>query len=176
MNSGDITLTIFILWVFTMLHSFSKISQQLDTIKQNWGDYRCKPSIMPFANIFGHDAFENFTYCIQNIQNMFMAQGMGPINDKLNSTGNTLGSAGSGLGGMTSMVDQMRNNSANGTTGTFSIFGNAAVEFKRASSTIKDTINKMSATVTSQGHALNAGASGASSGAGQLKHTISKIP
>lgn len=176
MNSGDITLTIFILWVFTMLHSFSKVSQQLDTVKQNWGDYRCKPSIMPFANIFGHDAFENFTYCIQNIQNIFMANGIGPVSDQLDSTGATLGSAGKGMGGMTSMVDQMRSNSANGSTGTFSIFGNAAVEFKRATSTIKDTIDKMNASATSQGHALNAGASGATSGTEKMKNVISKIP
>ena len=159
-----------------MLHSFSKVSQQLDAVKQNWGEYRCKPSIMPFANIFGHDAFENFTYCIQNIQNSFMAKGMGPISDQLDSTGTTLGSAGNGLGGMTSMIDQMRSNSANGSTGTFSIFGNAAVEFKRATNTIKDTINKLSASATSQGHALSAGASGATSGAGEMKHVISKIP
>lgn len=175
MNSSDITLTIFILWVFTMLHSFSKLSLEMNNIKQNWSDYRCKPSIMLFANVFGHDTFDNFNYCIQNIQSSFMGNYTGPIKDRHDQATNSMGSGGLAMGNTTSMTSTMRSNQSSGATGTFSIFGNAGVEFQRAAGTVKDTIKKMSAAVTSQGHAMNAGASGGKGGMKNLMDTIKKV-
>ncbi len=33
-------------------------------IRQNWGQYRCMPSIAPFAKFYGHDLQETLSFCI----------------------------------------------------------------------------------------------------------------
>lgn len=40
-------------------------------VADNWSTYRCDPSIMPFASIYGHDTVENFNYCMSNIFGTF---------------------------------------------------------------------------------------------------------
>jgi len=40
-------------------------------ISENWPKYRCSPSIMPFAGLYGHDTNENFQFCMKN---MFQVQ------------------------------------------------------------------------------------------------------
>ena len=42
-------------------------SDSIEEVKKNWAKYRCQPSIMPFAFIYGHDTGENFQYCMGNI-------------------------------------------------------------------------------------------------------------
>ena len=39
-------------------------------IKDDWPKHRCTPLIMPFAGFFGHNAKENFEFCMGNIFNM----------------------------------------------------------------------------------------------------------
>jgi hypothetical protein len=44
--------------------------QQAVNIKEvqaHWKDYRCLPSIMPFAALYGYDTAENFEFCIKHI-------------------------------------------------------------------------------------------------------------
>jgi hypothetical protein len=55
-----------ILLFFGLFYGASVLSD-LKTIKDNWPQKRCNPSIMPFASFFGHDAKENFDYCMGNI-------------------------------------------------------------------------------------------------------------
>jgi hypothetical protein len=68
-------------------------------VADNWPKYRCDPSIMPFASIYGHDTVENFNYCMSNIFGTFS-------NDTTSSFG----------GAMTGFTDilQMLLNSING--------------------------------------------------------------
>ena len=80
MTTSDIRLTIFIIFLFSVLHTFSKITLELNNVKNNWSIYRCKPAIMIFAEAYGHDAYENFTYCIQNIQSTFVENDLKDVN------------------------------------------------------------------------------------------------
>lgn len=36
-------------------------------ISKNWEKYRCEPTVMPFASFYGHDATENFNYCLKGM-------------------------------------------------------------------------------------------------------------
>lgn len=36
-------------------------------VKDDWATYRCQPMVMPFASLFGHDAKENFEFCLGKI-------------------------------------------------------------------------------------------------------------
>lgn len=57
-----ITILIFIGFFF-LASSVSNIAE----IKKNWNKYRCDPSIMPFASIYGYDTASNFNYCMGSI-------------------------------------------------------------------------------------------------------------
>ena len=44
--------------------------QQVDDyqkVRENWKEYRCQPSIMPFASFYGYNTAENFQFCLKNI-------------------------------------------------------------------------------------------------------------
>ena len=46
---------------------FLLVSSNTIEIAENWPKYRCSPTIIPFAGLYGHDAVENFNYCTKAI-------------------------------------------------------------------------------------------------------------
>lgn len=36
-------------------------------VSANWPKYRCSPTIMPFASLYGYDTSQNFNYCLKGI-------------------------------------------------------------------------------------------------------------
>jgi hypothetical protein len=48
-------------------------------VSRNWEKYRCSPSVMPFAKMYGHDATENFNYCLQGMFSGKMGSILGPF-------------------------------------------------------------------------------------------------
>jgi hypothetical protein len=56
-----ITIALSIAWYF--------VNSALDfnEISKNWAKYRCNPAVMPFAGAYGHDATENFQFCLNQI-------------------------------------------------------------------------------------------------------------
>jgi len=43
---------------------FSSRIFNINHVKKNWAEYRCSPTIMPFASFFGHNTAENFNFCM----------------------------------------------------------------------------------------------------------------
>jgi hypothetical protein len=48
-------------------------------ISKNWPKYRCSPSVMPFASVYGYNTTENFNYCLQNVFNGQVGGVTGPF-------------------------------------------------------------------------------------------------
>ena len=48
-------------------------------ISKNWPKYRCSPSVMPFASVYGYNTTENFNYCLQNAFNGQVGGVTGPF-------------------------------------------------------------------------------------------------
>jgi hypothetical protein len=48
-------------------------------VARNWPKYRCSPLIMPFAGLYGHDAGENFNYCMKNVFSANASAVLGPL-------------------------------------------------------------------------------------------------
>lgn len=65
--SNGIAVIIFMLIIFAVtfygVNSLSNIAK----IRKNWPEYRCSPSIMPFATFYGYDAAENFQFCMGKV-------------------------------------------------------------------------------------------------------------
>ena len=76
MKGSDIFLAVIIILIFLALYSFNIIAVGMKKIQSNWPQYRCNPTVMPFASHFGQDPMANFTYCIQNMQKNFMQSGI----------------------------------------------------------------------------------------------------
>lgn len=79
MKLSDVFNSILILGLFLGIYSYSLLQTQFNQIKKNWPKYRCNPTIMPFAEHFGHDAGRNFTYCIQTMQGNYMNYLLKPV-------------------------------------------------------------------------------------------------
>lgn len=60
-------------WFFILSFLFAGIWYFLNSavdvveIKRNWPKYRCTPSVMPFANLYGYNVNENFQFCLRSI-------------------------------------------------------------------------------------------------------------
>jgi hypothetical protein len=46
---------------------FLLVSSNTKEIAENWPKYRCSPTVIPFAGLYGYDAAENFNYCTKAI-------------------------------------------------------------------------------------------------------------
>lgn len=59
----------FIILLFVMIGGWVVLFLLADTsdVSKNWPKYRCSPTIMPFASLFGHDTAENFNYCMSSM-------------------------------------------------------------------------------------------------------------
>lgn len=58
---------IFITVVFSGLWYLLNNTINIAEISANWPKYRCSPSVMPFASVYGYDTAENFQYCMKQI-------------------------------------------------------------------------------------------------------------
>ena len=54
--------------IYSLQYGLSVIFD-LKNINENWAEKRCSPTIMPFAGLFGHNAKDNFEYCMGSIFN-----------------------------------------------------------------------------------------------------------
>ena len=71
---GDILTSMVILFSFFLCLTLIMSSGQLQNIQDNWGEYRCIPSVMPFAGFLGPPGTttsNNFSYCTQSAMTSF---------------------------------------------------------------------------------------------------------
>jgi len=153
MGSKDFIISIFIILVFTILSMGSVLTGGIEQVKREWPKYKCHPAVMPFANVFGHDTGDNFTACIRTLQSDYMGHLMQPIQYQLSMVSSLTGQ-------LTGSLDVMRGG-LSGITGSFGktmggvlqMFDGIKIEFVRFSTTLKDTLGKLSGTIITVLHA-----------------------
>ena len=60
----------FLILIAIIIIMFNLISQNtagIQKVKKNWAKYRCQPSVMPFAALYGQNTADNFSFCMKNI-------------------------------------------------------------------------------------------------------------
>ena len=62
-----------LLILFAIGFYYTTVSTNMREVSANWAKYRCDPSIMPFASLYGYNTAENFNYCLGGIFNTFSA-------------------------------------------------------------------------------------------------------
>jgi len=82
-------------------------SDTIEEVKKNWPKYRCQPSVMPFAFLYGHNTGENFQYCMGN---MFQGSAMevaGPFAGMIGTFAETVGASMNGINSLRQSVATM---------------------------------------------------------------------
>jgi len=142
MKSSDITLTIFIIFIFIVLYLFNILSIGIKNIEDDWPTYRCNPVVMPFASIFGHNAVTNFTYCIQTMQGNYMNYLLEPVNYNLNVVTELGQSIENALQSARSFISNLRNFMMSIIQNVFGVFANVLIEFMKVMVELRDMIGK----------------------------------
>ena len=142
-NFKDILNTVVIFLLFKSIIVFVFLMTKMKEVKENWPKYRCNPSVMPFAGMFGHDAASNFVFCLSNIQGGLMEFFLKPINGVVG----ILSYLGSGfledLNAMRGLINWLKKASSMFSINIFNIIGVIMSEFQNMIIKVKDTMMKM---------------------------------
>ena len=122
---------------------FNILSVGLAQIKKDWPLYRCNPVVMPFAGMMGHDATQNFTYCIQNMQTNFMGYLLQPLHYNFNLMGGITGGISTAINDVRQFFYKLRSFIGNIVSNVFGVFLNVIVEFQRITINIRDLFGKV---------------------------------
>ena len=79
MTDTGLGTAILIIFIIMLIHFALTASIGIAHIKNNWQEYKCKPGILPFAAVFGHNTSENFKECVKDTQVNFMEVFLEPI-------------------------------------------------------------------------------------------------
>ena len=143
MKGSDIFSSIIIIIIFTLLILYNFLSVSIQNIQNNWPEYRCNPLVMPFASYFGYNTQQNFSYCIQTMQQNYM----GFLTQPLNYNFNVLGNLGSNLTGNITDIRAMFSNIRGDLTSiignVFGVFLNILIEFQKIIISVKDLFGKL---------------------------------
>ena len=52
---GDWGSSLFIIVMMLLFYSLILSLREINNVKNNWDKYKCNPTIMPFASLFGHN-------------------------------------------------------------------------------------------------------------------------
>ena len=85
MNSNDVFLSITIITLFGILFVSSVLESRRKTIRDNWDEMKCNPSVMPFASTYGPingeeiSTIGNFKDCMSKMQSASLFDFLGPV-------------------------------------------------------------------------------------------------
>jgi hypothetical protein len=143
MKSSDLTQSIIIIGIFIVLYLVNLFIVSVQRIKDNWPLYRCSPTVMPFASLFGHDTQTNFAFCIQTMQKAFMEPILKPLNFNIDVLGNITGGLGSNILDIRSFLNVFRINISTIFGNLFGSVYNVMIEIQRTFLNVKDMLGKM---------------------------------
>jgi hypothetical protein len=155
MRTSDLTMSIIIVIVFVLLYAFNVLVVNFKRIKQNWPVYRCNPLVMPFAALFGFNAQQNFTYCIQNMQAAYMKYLMQPLNYNMNSLANLGSQLTENVNTSRGMFAQTRGFITQITQQIFAVVFNMMIEMQRLMINMKDLLGKVMGTMATMLYLLS---------------------
>ena len=142
MKSSDLFKAILIIVMFFILYLLNALASGKKYAQDNWATMRCNPTVMPFADKFGHDTKDNFDYCIQNMQSDYMGYLMEPINYTVDLLNKSAANSNFGLQGSRNFMSNFRFMSGDIFSNIFGVFLNTLVVFQTMIIKMKDMMGK----------------------------------
>jgi hypothetical protein len=136
-------LTILIFIIIISFNLYAVFVSMYDDINDNWGEYKCNPSVMPFASTFGHDTTSNFYGCVQNTQSTFMSYMLAPINHGMNSLTDVGAQFQGTLQNVRGFVSEIRSKIVSIVEFIYGAFVNTVVEFQKLTISMRDLFHKI---------------------------------
>ena len=114
---ASVLLLIFITICLILAMSYCYIMANIQNIKDDWTNQRCKPYIIPFAGIINAPknssilkfTSDNFNYCSQTILQSIMGNTLSPITFVTNMIQNIVGDLANAINDVRGMFDKLRN-------------------------------------------------------------------
>ena len=173
MELKNLFLTLLIFIVFAVIYAFNILSVGIANIKKNWPQYRCNPTIMPFASYFGHDVGTNFTYCIQNMQTSYMSDLLKPTQYAMGVLQDTFKSLMSDIQWIRKKIADFVSTITNIIESIFGVFINIMIQFQKIIIKLKDVFGKVLGIMTSLIYLIEGGIfTGTSVMAGPIGETL----
>ncbi len=127
---------ILLLFILTSIWVGMMSAADVEEIKKNWPKYRCRPTVMPFAALYGHPTGENFNFCLNNMFGTEMAQALGPVFQILGTIVTTLVT-------LVEVANSIRVQFATMMGGINGLFQNFADRFKQLMSTVQMSVYRI---------------------------------
>ena len=143
MKTSDLLLTLIIILIFAALYFINILAVGIQNIKDNWSLYRCNPLIIPFAGMFDQDVGENFTFCIQNVQQSYMSELLKPINYTSKVVGEVGGEITDSVQSVRAFFNKIRNFITSIVQEIMAVFLNLLIGVQRLTINIKDLFAKL---------------------------------
>ena len=157
MRSSDITYAILIILIFVGMYFYNILAVGIKNIEDNWPEYRCNPMVMPFAGTFGHNASENFTYCIQTMQSDYMSYLLSPMDYLMSVTNGITGEFMVAIQFIREFFNVLRNFITGIVQSIFGVFLNILTQFQFLLIKMKDMVGKTIGTVVTMMYILQGG-------------------
>ncbi len=155
MRTSDILLTIFILGIFFSLYFINISIVGVQSIKDNWDQYKCNPAIIPFAWLFGKDTKSNMMDCVDNIQSNSFADALLPFEYVFNLFGDAFSCQQKSMSSSFSILTEIRDTILSIFTYFISFISNIIFESQKILLVVKDTLKKCIGVVITFLHAIN---------------------
>ena len=143
MKTSDLLLTLIIILIFMVLYSINILGVGIKNIKDNWSLYRCNPIVIPFASFFDHDVGQNFTFCIQNMQQSYMGELLKPVNYNSNVMSGVASELTNSIQAVRAMFNKTRNFVTSIVQKIMAVFLNLLIAIQRLTINIKDLFAKL---------------------------------
>lgn len=151
----DLWITFFICLFVFLVVSYFYVLANIQKLKANWNNDKCSPIVMPFAGLINKPndktvmefTEENFTFCLQNILSQIIEYALVPLYYVMDQLSNTFQYALSALESIRNIFNKLRNIVAEVMYKVFGGLLNFTVPLVQMSITIKDLLQKTSATL-----------------------------
>lgn len=147
---------ILILIVFFILCSYCFIMINIEPIKNDWPNQRCKPYVMPFAGIinkpddmsYADFTSQNFTYCSQNVINSGSGKLLEPLTFVISTLVSMVDKIKNSLNSIREMTNKVRTNVQNVSQEIMGRLINIMIPLQQIIIGFKDIIAKVQGTLT----------------------------
>jgi len=136
-------LTILIIIIIFSFNLYIVFVSMYDDINDNWAEYKCNPSVMPFADVFGHDTVSNFYGCVQNTQQTFTKYMLTPVNHGMSMLADAGADFQTTLQSSRTFISTIRDKVASIVEFVYGAFLNTIIEFQRLTISMKDLFFKI---------------------------------
>ncbi len=148
MNGSDTFLTFIIIIIYIILFSANMLAVGIKKIKKSWPEYRCNPTIMPFASLFGQDTMTNFAFCVENLISTFIPDLLAPIHYSENLMSSITSEMTTSINSVRAFLNNIRNMITFIIKDIMGVFLNILIGFQQMIISIKDLFQKTIGTLT----------------------------